>query len=98
VFYSVGGDASVVLDSVKYDNGGGTLVKVATPAITWTVTLAVPEGSTVEAHLYGHVSAGEHVKLKAQWLDPGYSTDADSTTFSSLNPTAFSIGVPKRQI
>ena len=75
--YRVTATGSVTVDSVKYDNGAGVLVKVTTPALPWTVNLAVPAGSTIEAHAWGTSGAGSST---ARGKGARYSRSASGRT------------------
>ena len=72
----------VTMDSVTYDNGHGTFVKIAQPQDGWTATLNVTSPGAVEAHGWGYGGATGTAKLKETWTLNGVSTESDSATAS----------------
>ena len=88
---------TAIADSIKYDDGSGTLVKVTTPTLPWTAILSASAGSTVEAHAWGTVAQASSVMLSAKWSG-GYVTDADTAVFVASASGPFTLGVAKRHI
>jgi hypothetical protein len=98
VTYRVNSVGAGTLDSAKYDNGTGTMVKVNTPATTWTVNFTVPTGSTVEAHVWGTGTAAGSAKLVAIWMTATGTVAGDSTTAATANTTKFTIDLGPRHL
>lgn len=98
VTYRVNSVGAATLDSAKYDNGTGTMVKVNTPAATWTVNFTVPTGSTVEAHVWGTGTAAGSAKLTAIWMTSTGTVSGDSTTTATTNTTKFTIDLGPRHL
>ena len=99
VAYALAADPGGTFDSVKYDNGHGTLIKVDAPANGWLVSLSVASGGSLEAGAWGYATAGgQHLKLTATWTLNGVSTSSDSSTATSSAPGAFAFGISNRTI
>ena len=98
VTYRVNATGIATLDSAKYDNGTGTLVKVNTPSATWTVNFTVPTGSTLEAHVWGTGTAAGSAKLVAIWMTATGKLAGDSTTAATTNTTKFTIDLGPRHL
>ena len=105
VTYRIGIDSNTVatIDSVKYDNGVGTLVKVTSPAVTrtapWAVTLTVSPGATIEGHAYlSGVVAAHTAKFVAVWMTATGALSGDSTSAATAAATKFTMDLAKRTL
>ncbi len=86
------------IDSLKYDNGTGTLVKVTAPAANFAVSVSVAPGATVEAHLFGKGTAAGTAKFVAVWMTATGAVSGDSVTATTAAATAFTVDLPSRHI
>jgi hypothetical protein len=105
VTYRVGIDSVGIatIDSVKYDNGMGTTVKVTGPAVTptapYAVSLTVSPGASVEAHAYmSGVTAGHTAKFVVVWMTATGALSGDSTTATTAAATKFVLDLSKRTL
>jgi hypothetical protein len=79
VTYTLEGiDISVGIDSIKYDNGTGTLVAAAHPDVTWSQTETVPSGGSVQLSGWFDATMPITVRMIEQWTLSGASTHADT--------------------
>jgi hypothetical protein len=105
VTYRVGIDSNTVatIDSVKYDNGAGTLLKVASPAVTktapWVVTLTVSPGATIEGHAWlSGVVATHTASFVVVWMTATGALAGDSTSAPTAAATKFTMNLVKRTL
>jgi hypothetical protein len=99
VAYEVTATAGASYDSVTYDDGHGSFVKVNVPSSGWLVAESVATGGTVEAHAWGVASGGgQAVKLKATWTLSGVSSSSDSSGTTTSAPGRFTLDVAKHQL
>jgi len=98
VTYRVNTVGVATVDSVKYDNGTGTLVKVTAPATTWTVNFVVPSGSTVEAQAWAQGTAAGTAKLAVIWMTKPGALAGDSTSAATAAGTALTMSLAKRTL
>jgi hypothetical protein len=99
VAYELTASAGVSFDSVKYDDGHGTLIKVSAPSSGWLKAISVASGGTVEAHAWVVASGGgQTVKLTATWTLSGVSTNADSSGTTTSAAGTFALDIAKRQL
>jgi hypothetical protein len=99
VTYRVNTTGVATLDSLKYDNGTGTMVKVTAPSVTYSVSLTVATGTTVEAHVYGKgTAAGTTAKLVVVWMTATGTLSGDSTTATTAAATAFTMDLGPRHL
>jgi hypothetical protein len=105
VTYRIGIDSNTVatIDSVKYDNGTGTLLKVTGPAVTKTapyaVSLTVAPGATVEGHAFlSGVVAGHTAKFVVVWMTATGVLAGDSTSATTAAATKVTMDVAKRTL
>jgi hypothetical protein len=105
VTYRIGIDSNTVatIDSVLYDNGAGTLLKVTSPAVTKTapyaVSLTVSPGATIEGHAYlSGVVAGHTAKFVVVWTTAAGALSGDSTNATTAAATKFTMNLTKRTL
>jgi len=105
VTYRIGIDSNAVatIDSVKYDNGTGTFVKVTSPAVTqtkpWAVTLTVSPGATIEGHAYlSGVVATHTANFVVVWMTATGALSGDSTSATTAAATKFAMDLTKRTL
>jgi hypothetical protein len=101
VTYRVGIDSTGVatFDSVKYDNGAGTMVKVATPAATWAVSQVLGVGATVEGHVWAKGATANHTaKFVVVWMTATGALAGDSTSHAVADTTHFALDLAKRTL
>lgn len=103
VTYRLDLTGGIAIDSVKYDDGHGALVKVATPAsapgsATWVQSISATQPASVEARAWGQGAPGSTAKLKITWTISGVSSISDSSTVATSAPGQFSLTVTKRTI
>ncbi len=84
---STSSSPAVVFDSVTYDDGHGTLIKVNAPGTTWTKTFSTTIPASAEAHLYGHSTGAGSARLVVNW-STGSANAGDSTTATIPGATA----------
>ena len=87
----------MIFDSVTYDGGHGTMVKVNTPAPDWTYTFSTTIPASVEAHLYGHATNPGSAKIKVTWTTTG-GTFSDSGTVIVSSATVWHADLPHHSI
>src|SRR5512135_479502 len=71
-------------DSLKYDNGTGTMLRVtpsvASVMVPWAVSLTVSPGASLEAHVWAKGVAANHaLKLVVVWMRATGALAGDST-------------------
>jgi hypothetical protein len=105
VTYRVGIDSNTVatIDSVLYDNGAGTLLKVTSPAVTktapWAVAVTVSPGATIEGHAYlSGVVATHTAKFVVVWMTSTGGLSGDSTSATTAAATKFVLDLSKRTL
>jgi len=98
VTYRVNTVGVATIDSVKYDNGVGTMVRVTTPATTWTVNFVVAAGASVEVHAWARGTAAGSAKLVAVWMTADGALAGDSTSAATAASTAFTMDLGPRQL
>lgn len=89
---------SITFDSVRYDNGAGTMILVTSPDTNWVVTLTVPAGGTAEATAWGTGGVASSAKLKMTVTANAYFTESDSSQVNTNAPVKFTIAIPPRDI
>ena len=94
VLYSISvvSGTCVVVDSVKYDDGSGTIVKVTAPPNTWGHGFARPTGS-LSVQAWAGTCGPANVKLMATWTLPGVAFNADSSVAAPAAGGKFSMTV-----
>ena len=105
VTYRVGIDSAGIatIDSIKYDNGLGTLVKVASPAVTpaapYAVSLTVSPGASVEGHAFVKGMRASHVvKFVVVWTTATGALAGDSTLHTVADTTRFAMDLTRRTL
>lgn len=105
VTYRVGIDSTGIatIDSVLYDNGTGTMLKVTAPSVTatlpWAVSMVVAPGASVEGHAYmSGVTAGHTAKFVAVWMTATGALSGDSTSATTAAATKFTMDLAKRTL
>ena len=96
VLYTLVAGGPLVVDSLKYDDGSGILVKVTAPASGWTTSLTVDAGGSVEERAWLNASGPGSAKLKVSWTVPGVSTQADSSYANPVAPQHFTLSIARR--
>jgi hypothetical protein len=97
------------LDSVTYSNGtskcitncnsDSTLVKVNTPAATYSTELVIPSGSIIEGHLYGKGTAAGTAQFTVIWMTASGGLRGDSVTVTTAPGNAvFKLDLSKRTL
>lgn len=86
VLYRLSQTGTVVWDSLQYDDGSGTMIKVSSPSSSWSTQLMLPGGSSVEARAWGTAFSGSTAVLRAEWVLSGVASfaDRDSVGTSSV--------------
>lgn len=98
VSYQLSSSTNVTLDSLKYDNGHGVLVKVAPPTPGAVANLSVASGGSIEAHVWGTATAGAQVvQLKVTWSAAG-AVQSDSSRAVISAPGSITLNYAKRTI
>lgn len=87
---------TLTVDSLKYDDGHGSMVKVVAPASGWMVDLAVPSGGSVEAIAWGIGAPASSATRKVTWTSPALVSQADSTTVVTVAAADFVFDIPHR--
>jgi len=90
-------------DSLKYDNGTGTFVKVtpsvASVLVPWSVSLTVSPGASVEGHVWAKGVANNHnLKFVVVWMRATGALAGDSTTHTVSGTGAFTMDLTKRTL
>ena len=94
VAYTLATSGPMAIDSVKYDDGHGTILKVTAPASGWTLTLTVTTGGSVQAQAWITGSGPGSAKLKVSWTHAGVSTQADSSYAVPVAAQKFALSIP----
>jgi len=89
---------TLTVDSLKYDDGHGSMVKVMAPPSGWMVNLAVASGGSVEAIAWGVGAPASSATLKVTWMSPSHASQADSSTINTVAVADFALDVPHRGI
>ncbi len=90
-------------DSLKYDNGTGTLIRV-TPSVTnvaipWSVNLTAAPGASVEGHVWVKgVAANHDLKFVVVWMRTTGALAGDSTTHTVADTTHFVMDLSRRTL
>ncbi len=87
VAYSITASPDLGLDSVKYDNGSGTLVKENSPGNGWIKSQSFRLPGSVEGILFIHATSPGSVTFRVLWTIDG-ATSGDSATVQ-LNGAGF---------
>ena len=99
VAYEITASGGLLVDSVKYDDGHGTFIKVNGPSNGWLVTVSAATGGSVQASAWCRATgSGQAAKLKATWTQSGVSSFSDSSYTSASGPGAFTLAVSKHQL
>ena len=99
VAYHVTGTSTLRCDSVKYVFGNGSIVRVVSPALPWSVAFTAPTGSSIQAAAWVVASSsGQTGTLAMTWTISGVSTAQDSSTGTSTAPGAFFLNVGPHQL
>lgn len=96
VLYTLDVSGPVGVDSLRYDDGHGTLIRVAAPAGSWTTGLTVMAGGSVQAQAWVDASGPGAVTLKVSWTVSGVSTQADSSFANPAAPQHFTLTIAHR--
>jgi len=96
VLYTLVTSGPLVVDSLKYDNGSGALLKVTTPASGWTASLTVNAGGSVEGVAWVNASGPGSATLKVSWTVAGVSSQADSSFANPATPQHFTLSIAHR--
>jgi hypothetical protein len=94
VAYTLTTSGPMAIDSAKYDDGHGTLIKVIAPASGWTLPLTVMTGGSVQAQAWITGSGPGSAKLKVSWTHAGISTQADSSFALPVAAQKFTLTIP----
>ena len=105
VTYRIGIDSTGIatIDSVKYDNGTGTFVKVTNPAVTptapWAVTVTLPPGASIEGTAYlSGVVAAHTAKFVVLWMTATGALSGDSTSATTAAAAKFALTLAHRTL
>jgi len=98
VSYTLSLSGSVVVDSLLYDDGHGTLVRVVPVPSGWGTLFAVVGGGSVQAVAWGTAAGAGSAKLKVTWTQSGVSSSADSSTARPSAPGHFTLSIARRLI
>lgn len=99
VSYTLTRTLTLQCDSVKYETADGSIVRVVSPALPWSVGFTAPAGSSIQADAWVRASSsGQTATLKMTWTISGVSTASDSSTGTSTAPSAFMLSVARRQL
>jgi hypothetical protein len=96
VTYRVNTVGVATIDSLKYDNGAGTMVKVTAPSTTYSVSLTVAVGASVEAHVYALGTAAGSAKAVVVWMTATGTLAGDSTSATTVAATRFTMDLAHR--
>ncbi len=92
VSYNLTGAGQVSCDSVKYKDAAGTVIKVTSPTVPWSVAYAAPAGTFVAGSAW-MVATGsaQAAKLKVTWTISGVGTASDSSFGTSTAAGKFTL-------
>ncbi|HXY19241.1 MAG TPA: hypothetical protein VEH83_04535 [Gemmatimonadales bacterium] len=101
--------AIATIDSIYYSPGSGkckttctadsTFVRVLAASATYSTELTVPDGGTLEAHLFGTgVAPGGTAKFAAIWMTATGSVFGDSVTATTTAGTHFTLDIAKQSL
>jgi len=80
VSYTLTASSPITCDSVKYKDAQGTVIKVTSPTLPWSVAYLAPTGSFVAGTAWMVATgSGQAAKLKVTWTISGVSTASDSS-------------------
>jgi hypothetical protein len=86
-------------DSVKYLAADGSIARVVSPALPWSVAFTAATGSSIQTTAWVVATAsGETATLKMTWTISGVSTAKDSSTGTTSAAGAFMLAVARRQL
>lgn len=100
------------IDSVLYSPGTGkcvttcnadsSFIKVTNPGLSaqgiYSIELTVPNGATVEAHLYGSGTAAGTAQFAAIIMTASGTLSGDSVTTATAAATKFALAIAKRTL
>jgi hypothetical protein len=98
VSYAIYAVGAITIDSIKYDDGTGTLIKITAPPAGWAAQLTVPAGGSVQAQAWGLATSPATAKLKVVWSRSGVNPGADSSYTSTSGPGGVLLMIPPRQL
>jgi len=99
VTYRVNMAGTGTVDSVLYDNGTGTFVKVTAPSASASITVTVKNGGSVEAHIYARGTATPGAaKFAALWMTSTGIIEGDSVMWTTATATPVQQNIAKRVI
>jgi len=94
VSYNLTGAPPISCDSVKYKDAAGTVIKVTSPTLPWSVAYAAPAGTFVAATAWmAATGSAQAAKLKVTWTITGVSTASDSSFGTSMAARKFTLTV-----
>jgi hypothetical protein len=97
VSYRISTNDALTIDSVFYDDGHGTMVKVLNPAVNWSTTRSFSLPGSIEAHLYATAVGPASAKLHVAWTTAdGDSSDSASNSIPGAGQ--FHVDLPHRAI
>jgi len=94
VSYHLSGAPQIICDSVKYKDAAGTVIKVTSPPLPWSVAYVAPAGTFVAGSAW-MVATGsaQAANLKVTWTISGVSTASDSSFGTSTGAGKFTLTV-----
>ncbi|HYU09608.1 MAG TPA: hypothetical protein VEK77_09540 [Gemmatimonadales bacterium] len=94
VSYHLTGAPQISCDSVKYKDAAGTVIKVTSPPLPWSVAYVAPAGTFVAGSAW-MVATGsaQAANLKVTWTISGVSTASDSSFGTSTGAGKFTLTV-----
>jgi hypothetical protein len=97
VYYSVSSTGAAAFDSVFYDDGHGTMVKVVSPSLTWNKGFAFTQPGSIEARLYVHALGSGKSTIKVVWTI-GTETFYDSSFATAPSASHITLVLPHHAI
>jgi hypothetical protein len=82
VTYSLEFSGPTIIDSIRYDNGNGTMLKVGRLEGDWALVLELQGGQSVRATAWGEMDARGSAELAVTWESPGMSPGSASEAVS----------------
>ena len=97
VSYDLTADVQISCDSVKYKNALGTVIKVTSPTLPWSVAYFAPPGTFAAGTAWmSATGSGQASKLKITWTLSGSTTHSDSSFGTTSAPGKFTLTVAKQ--
>lgn len=94
VSYALTAAPQITCDSVKYKNAEGTVIKVASPTLPWSVAYIATPGTFVAGTAWiSATGSGQAAKLKVTWTISGVSTASDSSFGTTTAAGKFTLTV-----